>query len=105
MEAAVAKISAAGAKVRTSVPLITLADLAEDEDAIDFDTLLGTDSVHTLYVSPTDRVVGAQYREVVDEYLADFESSPVRTMKDIVDFNKAHADLELPSGETYLTLS
>lgn len=41
MSAAVAKIDSAGAYVRISVPLVSLADLAEGEDTIDFDTLLG----------------------------------------------------------------
>lgn len=41
MDAAIARIASAGACVRTSVPLVSLADLAEGEDTVDFDTLLG----------------------------------------------------------------
>lgn len=41
MGAAVAKIALAGAYVQTSVPLVSLADLAEGEHTVDFDTLLG----------------------------------------------------------------
>ena len=35
------KINNAGARVETSVPLVSLADLAEGKDTLDFDTLLG----------------------------------------------------------------
>lgn len=40
MGSAIAKIASAGACVRTSVPLVSLADLAEG-NVVDFDTLLG----------------------------------------------------------------
>ena len=36
------KIEGAGGRVVTSVPLVSLADLAEGKDTLDFDTLLGS---------------------------------------------------------------
>ena len=42
MDAAVDKLYFAGAHVETSVPLVSLADLAEGDDTLDFDTLLGS---------------------------------------------------------------
>lgn len=40
MDAAIDKIHSVGGSVRINVPLVSLADLAE-EDELDFDTLLG----------------------------------------------------------------
>lgn len=34
----------------------------------------------------------------LEAYLADLESSQVRSVEDIVKFNEEHADLELPTG-------
>ena len=44
MSAAIAKIHSVGGHVRTNVPLVSLADLAEG-DTLDFDTLLGLRSL------------------------------------------------------------
>ena len=41
MSAAIAKIHSLGGSVRTNVPLVSLADLAEGDHTLDFDTLLG----------------------------------------------------------------
>lgn len=37
-------------------------------------------------------------RDVLDTYLQSLESSPVRSLQEIVDFNKSYARMELPHG-------
>lgn len=38
----------------------------------------------------------------INAYLADLESSPVRTLKELITFNEDHAREELPPGQTSL---
>ena len=41
----------------------------------------------------------------INAYLADLESSPVRTLKELITFNEDHAREELPPGESSLYAS
>ena len=42
---------------------------------------------------------GAQVRPAIEKYLQSLVKTKVRTLQDIVDFNSAHPDLELPKGQ------
>lgn len=44
----------------------------------------------------------ADFRPLLNEYLEGLEESSVRSLKDIIEFNEAHADLELPPGKREL---
>jgi amidase len=44
-------------------------------------------------------VVGGDFKRNIETYLADLETSPVRTLKEMVEFNKKHADVELPPSK------
>jgi amidase len=43
-------------------------------------------------------VIGGDFKRNIENYLADLETSPVRTLEELVEFNKKHADIELPPG-------
>ncbi|KAH8822071.1 amidase signature domain-containing protein [Xylogone sp. PMI_703] len=45
-------------------------------------------------------IMYADFRPSLNKYLENLESSPVRSLKELIDFNNAHPDLELPPGYT-----
>ncbi|KAL8709338.1 MAG: hypothetical protein Q9220_005931 [cf. Caloplaca sp. 1 TL-2023] len=80
MNAAISKIREAGARVIQPVKLVTLEETMEDGGE-DIDELMD----HDFLVSLKD-------------YLSNFENpNNVYGLEDLINFNKAHADLELPS--------
>lgn len=47
----------------------------------------------------TDRDPGHVFKQNVDEFLGSLQTSEVRTVEDNIEYNKQHAEQELPSGE------
>ncbi len=45
-------------------------------------------------------ILDADFRSSLNNYLEDLETSEVRSLKELIDFNNAHSDLELPPGYT-----
>jgi hypothetical protein len=54
--------------------------------------------------SITDRLTEADFRQDLEVYLANLTSSKVRTLTDIIQYNKDHATKELPPGIALLLL-
>ena len=48
--------------------------------------------------SIADRFLGHVFKKNVDSYLQSLDSSDVRTVEDIIQYNNEHTDEELPSG-------
>ncbi|KAI4257637.1 MAG: hypothetical protein L6R42_005531 [Xanthoria sp. 1 TBL-2021] len=79
MNAAISKIRDAGARVVQPVKLVTLEETME-EGGEDIDELMDHD-----------------FKVSLKEYLSNFENpSNVYGLEDLIDYNKEHADLELP---------
>lgn len=45
------------------------------------------------------RFTGLEFEKDLNTYLAGLESTPVKTLKDLVQWNKEHSDLEMPPGK------
>ena len=52
-------------------------------------------AIHLAHLS-----LGAQVRPAIDNYLHGLVKAEVRTLEDIVRYNYAHPNLELPKGRT-----
>jgi amidase len=73
-----------GKDFHDNVELISIKDASEDEHGFDhFGALMYAD-----------------FRPSLNIYLEDLETSEVRSLKEMIDFNNAHPDLELPPGYT-----
>jgi amidase len=44
-------------------------------------------------------MIAGDFKRNIELYLSDLETSPVRTLEELIEFNKKHADKELPPGE------
>jgi len=49
-------------------------------------------------------LTGAKFKTLLESYFTLFDSMKVHTLEDLVQFNKQHADQELPPGEPALLL-
>lgn len=47
----------------------------------------------------TDCNVGHDFKNSLENFIGDYEESPVRTLQQLVDFHKNHADVCLPPGQ------
>ena len=51
------------------------------------------------YISSANTKVDADFRDKFNEYLGDLEWSKVRSLDEVIQFNKDNAAEELPSGQ------
>lgn len=51
-----------------------------------------------IFAVSADQISDAQFRDSVEQYLGALEDSKVRSLADIVEFNKQFTDQELPPG-------
>lgn len=42
------------------------------------------------------------FKRDLEAYLADIENSKVRSLEDLIQFNKDNAEIELPPGESFV---
>ncbi|KAI9817887.1 MAG: hypothetical protein M1827_001006 [Pycnora praestabilis] len=71
--------------------IAALADYFHEDVSIVSKSELEFEGKHSIY-----DVMQSDFKETFEKYLTQLESSPVRTMEEMVEFNKQHADKELP---------
>ncbi|KUJ15904.1 amidase signature enzyme [Mollisia scopiformis] len=69
-----------GASFHENIDLVSAKSVGEDADGIDH----------------FGDLTYADFRPLMNEYLEGLEESPIRSLKDMIEFNEAHADKELP---------
>ncbi|KAF2660523.1 amidase signature enzyme [Lophiostoma macrostomum CBS 122681] len=81
IEIAAARIRDAGGRVRRDVPLVTMPELKVMEKRGGVDT---------------DDVFGHNFKASIDAFLSGYRESPVRSLQEMVEYNRTHADVCLP---------
>ncbi|KAK0729530.1 hypothetical protein B0H67DRAFT_547665 [Lasiosphaeris hirsuta] len=81
---AVARLCRAGLSLEAPLELLTVEEIAEMENGADFDD-----------------IANDGWRSAFDAWLADFESSPVRNIEELVQFHKDHADICFPPDHPF----
>jgi hypothetical protein len=103
MKKAMAKIKANGAKTEYPVPLITLAEITSDPTGVkEMEDLVSKCNFLLSNGSPGLTDTGRDIGPAMEKFLALLENPPVKNVRDIIEFNRKHANLELPPGQSYV---
>ena len=99
IEEAISRIKAHGAKVEYPVPLITLAEITKDPTGVkEMEDLVSECYILFSAISQWLTDIVHDITPAMEKFLKLFENAPVKNVRDIVEFNRKHADLELPPG-------
>ncbi|KAK2787720.1 hypothetical protein FQN53_004743 [Emmonsiellopsis sp. PD_33] len=82
MQNVIKTLESAGARVVQSIELVTVEQLAKEEDGVDFDV-----------------IAFDNWRANFEAYLTGFSESPISSLEAMIEFNKQHAKTCLPPGE------
>ncbi|KAK2783760.1 hypothetical protein FQN52_009504 [Onygenales sp. PD_12] len=82
MQNVIKTLESAGARVVQSIELVTVEQLAKEEDGVDFDV-----------------IAFDNWRANFEAYLTGFSESPVSSLEAMIEFNKQHAKTCLPPGK------